>query len=265
VIILIGVGHIFQIRERLKQEIRAAQPGVVCIELDNARMAALLEQRRREQAGLSAERRLDWRTIGRGGLVMAFLVLMQERLARSYGSRAGDEMIAAWEAAREVGARAELIDLDSGAFFQKWMASLSMGERVRLMLSVVGGAFASRKRVEAELDQFYEDEDAFVRELAVQFPETKKALIDDRNVHMARGISHAQTTAPVVVAVVGEGHLAGIRAELLKAGVAPEGIRTISLRELTADGAPSPSGQGTPAPGSNAQFQVSYRAGPPPL
>lgn len=255
-IILIGVGHIFKIRERLKEEILRAQPGVVCIELDSARMAALLEQRRREREGLPRERRLDWRSVGRGGLIFAFLAIMQERLAGSYGSKAGDEMLAAVEAAREVGAKTMLIDMDSAVFFRNWMSRLSMGERVRLLLSVVGGVFASRKRVESELETFYTDEDAFVRELGEQFPETKKALIDDRNVHMARGIQAAQRAAGVVVAVVGEGHLTGIRAQLLSQGQPEAELRTISLRELQ-----QPAG---PESVENAEFRVTYAASPPP-
>ncbi len=257
-IILIGVGHIFRIRDRLKEEIHRARPGVVCIELDRPRLNALLEQRRREREGLPKERRFEWRSIGRGGLVFAFLVIMQERLAGAYGSRAGDEMIAALEAANEVGARAELIDVDSTQFFARWMKGLSMGERMRLLLSVVGGAFASRKRVERELDQFYADEDAFVRELGEKFPETKRALIDERNEHMARGIREAQGRAPVVVAVVGEGHLAGIRQELLKGGQAPGELRTVSLKELQAPAA-GPAGDPAGA-SSNAQFEVTYGA-----
>jgi len=235
---------------------------VVCLELDGVRMKALLEQRRREHEGLPRERGFDWRTIGRGGVIFAFLVLMQERLAGAYGSRAGDEMLAAYEAAREVGARTELIDKDSGAFFREWMGSLSVGERVRLLLSVAWGAFASRKRVERDLEQFYRDEDAFLRELAEQFPDTKRALIDERNEHMARGIEGAHRSAPVVVAVVGEGHLAGIRAELLKAGQPVDGIRIISLRELQ-EPASAPAGPAG-APPSNAEFQVTFRPGPDP-
>lgn len=229
---------------------------MVCIELDHVRMAALLEQRRREAEGLPRERRFEWRSIGRGGLIFAFLAIMQERLAGSYGTRAGDEMLAAVEAAREVGAKTQLIDMDSSAFFANWMSRLSIGERVRLLLSVVGGVFASRRRVESELETFYSDEDAFVRELGQQFPETKKALIDDRNVHMARGIQAALRTAGVVVAVVGEGHVSGIRNELINGGHPASELRVISLKEL----------QGPAPPGSveNAEFRVTYAASPAP-
>jgi pheromone shutdown protein TraB len=261
VIILIGVGHVFKIRDRLQEEIRRARPGVVCLELDRTRMSALLEQRRREAEGLPGERRFDWRTIGRGGLIFAFLVLMQARLAKSYGSRAGDEMLAAFEVAREVGARTELIDMDSNLFFARWMRSLSFKERMRLLLSVFGGVFASRKRVEKELGDFYNDEDAFVRQLGEQFPGTKKALIDDRNVYMANGIRAARASFPVVVAVIGEGHLSGIRDELLKAGEPADGIRTISLRELQEP--PHADGPAARMGASNAEVSISYPAPSP--
>src|SRR5437899_2646850 len=96
VIILIGVGHVFAIRDRLKQEIHRAQPSVVCIELDQLRLHMLLDERDRRARGEGPGRvMLDWRMIGRGGLIFAAIAWTQSRLARSFGSTVGDEMLAA--------------------------------------------------------------------------------------------------------------------------------------------------------------------------
>jgi pheromone shutdown protein TraB len=119
--------------------------------------------------------------------------------------------------------------------------------------------FASRKRVEKELKEFFEDEDAFVRELAAAFPQTKTALIDERNAYMARGIEAVSALGPVVVAVVGAGHVSGIRDELVRSGKDPASIRIVNLKSLQgpaeAPGAPPPPGA---LPPSNAEFSVTF-------
>lgn len=259
-IILIGVGHVFALRDRLQETIRRERPSVVCVELDRMRLEALLDEQRRRTAGTaSAAQKFDWRTIGRGGLIFAFIARTQRRLAVSFGSTVGDEMLAALEAAREVGARTELIDMDSAVFFRNWMRRMSRRERMKLFLSAFSGVFASRKRVEKELAEYHSNEDAFIEDLARHFPTTKTALIDERNAYMARGIVRAGETGPIVLAVVGEGHLSGIKDELLKSGLAPGEIRVMSLQELQGQ-AP------TPPSGSNAEFSLSFGAStrPPP-
>lgn len=248
-IILIGVGHVFAIRDRVKEEILRARPSVVCLELDRMRWDELLRERERRLRKEKGERgHFDWRTIGRGGIIFGLIAWKQGSLAKSFGSTVGDEMLAAKEAADEVGAQTRLIDMDTGVFVRRWMGKLSRRERAKLFLSAIGAIFASRKRVEKELKEFFEDEDSFVQELARAFPQTKTALIDERNIYMARGIEGAVGAGPVVVAVVGAGHIAGIREELLRGGRSPDAIRVVNLQALQ-------------APASNAEFSVTF---PPP-
>jgi pheromone shutdown protein TraB len=255
-IILIGVAHVFSIRDRLKEEILRVRPSVVCLELDALRYQFLVEERRRK---LSKERGgragFDWRTIGRGGLIIALLAWKQGSLAKQYGSTAGDEMFAAMEAAQQLGAPTRLIDMDTRQLMRNWMGKLSRRERAKLFLSAVASIFASRKKVEKEIEEYFDDEDAFARDLAAEFPHTKTALIDDRNAYMARKIEAAKEVGPVVVAVVGAGHVTGIRDELLKGGEPAEQIRVIGLHELQL-----PSGGPVDAPG-NAEFTLTL---PPP-
>jgi pheromone shutdown protein TraB len=203
--------------------------------------------------------------VGRGALIYGFIAKTQARLAKSYGSAVGDEMLAAAEAAREAGVPYELIDMDSQAFFSNWMRRMSRRERAKLFLSVLGGLFTSRRRVEKELQEYYNNEEAFVDELARHFPATKTALIDERNAYMARGIVRAKSVGPVVVAVIGEGHVAGIRSELLRAGERPEEVQVVSLQDLQAP----PAAPLAPVSGSNVEYSFSIKpphgpAGPHP-
>lgn len=124
-IILIGVGHVFAIRDRLKEEILRARPSIVCLELDAIRWQLLNEEKARRARGEKAPRAaFDWRTVGRGGLIFAAIAWTQARLAKTFGSIVGDEMLAAKEAADELGAQTRLIDMDTREFTRHWMSKL---------------------------------------------------------------------------------------------------------------------------------------------
>jgi pheromone shutdown protein TraB len=71
--------------------------------------------------------------------------------------------------------------------------------------------FASKKMVENELESFSENEETYLREFELQFPTLKRILIDDRNKLMASRILEAEARVGNVVAVIGEGHVDGIR------------------------------------------------------
>ena len=81
--------------------------------------------------------------------------------------------------------------------------------------------------MERELERFEEDESAFLQELAKDLPSVKRVLIDERNSHMAIAVRTLEARHGSVVAVVGEGHLEGLRA--LLADRSPDVVR---LREL---------------------------------
>ena len=178
-IILLGVGHVFQIRDRVKEEIFRARPSVVCLELDELRWNAILFDRQMAQRrGQKVRRRWGWPSLERGELILRLLSWKQGSLAKAFGTSVADEMMAAKEAAEAVGARWRLIDQDTRVLRKRWMGLMTRRERAWLFFNVFLALFASRKKVEAELKEYFEDEDAFYRELAAAFPRTKTALSD---------------------------------------------------------------------------------------
>ena len=101
VLTLVGVGHVFDLRRQVREVILARRPGVVGLELDRARFAAL------QQGGR------------RGGPPLYLLMsLFQKRVADMYGTNVGAEMLAAAQAAKDVGARVALLDRDSLEMFR---------------------------------------------------------------------------------------------------------------------------------------------------
>jgi len=134
----------------------------------------------------------------------------QRDLAEQYGSEAGSEMLAAAEAAAEVGARVELIDTDAATTFTRMMKAMSLREKVLMAVGVVMALFTRKSTVEKELDRFTSDEDGFMAEIQKAYPSVVKVLIDERNDFMANKLRGISVSSPTTVAVLGDGHVSGM-------------------------------------------------------
>ncbi len=225
-ITLIGVGHVFDVGASLRREIEGRRPAVVGIELDPVRFEAL---RAGEPRGPP---------ISFYGLI----AYIQRRIAREYGTQAGAEMLAAATTARDLGAGVAFLDLDSRAVLARLMRAMTLREKVKFAVSVFGGLFLRRERVERELEKFDANQAVFFDELARDFPAIKRVLIDERNAHMAQALRSLEADHGSVVAVVGEGHIEGLAS--LLADRSPELVRLRDLR--------------TPPPEGNSSVTVSF-------
>lgn len=210
-ITIVGVGHVFAISENVKDLIRSRRPEVVCLELDPGRYRALLH--REESRGVP----LQYRLLG----------IFQKRMAAKFGTEVGGEMVAAVEAAREVGARVALIDMDAASVFARLWKRMSFKEKVHLMGGALVGLLASKERVEKELDRYEESTEQYVELLGEGFPSIKEVLIDDRNKFMAGKLSELAAQHRSILAVVGDGHVSGIAS-----GLAGSEVETVRLKDI---------------------------------
>jgi len=227
-ITIIGVGHVFAISENVKGLIRSKRPEVVCLELDPGRYRALMH--REESRGVPLQYRL--------------LSIFQKRMAAKFGTEVGDEMVAAVEAARETGAKVALIDMDAASVFARLWKRMSFREKVHLLGGAFVGLFASKERVEKEMDRYEESSDQYMELLGQGFPSIKEVLIDDRNRFMANRLSELAAQHSSVLAVVGDGHVNGIASEL-----SGSDVETIRLKDLR---------QPAPIPGAGQEFTTSF-------
>lgn len=212
VITLLGVGHVFDLNAQVRREILRRGPAVVGLELDPRRFQALSHPERQ----------------GGGPVIYRLLAYFQQNLAEGFGGRAGDEMLAAAGAARDIGARLAFIDMDSSHLLQRLWGSLPFEERIKILVAAVSGLFARRTTVEKEIARYEEDQGAYLGEFGRQFPTVKHVLIDERDEHMAVTLRQLVTEFGSVVAVIGDGHVDGIRARL--ADLTPEVVRLKELR-----------------------------------
>jgi pheromone shutdown protein TraB len=229
-ITLIGTGHVFDLRARLQREVLGRVPDVVCIELDPGRLRALLARKHGQ--------------LKPGDVPLAYRMLaeFQGRIASGNGIQPGDELLAAFEAAQQARLPVELIDLDAQVAFQKLWATMGWLERGRLLGSAMVSMVLPKRMVEQQLEEMQGDYEGAFEQLAKEFPTVKRVLIDERNEHMAARLRALRGQGRErIVAVVGDGHVDGMRALLEQHGLPVEAVR---LRDLRAPG-PPPSASAT--------------------
>ncbi|MDR1286380.1 MAG: TraB/GumN family protein [Treponema sp.] len=212
-IILIGTAHIS--RESIAEVdrvIREEKPGVVCVELDEARYASISEKDNWEKLNVTRVFRE-----GKGFLLIANLVLsgFQRRLGNEMGVKPGEEMKTAVLTAKELGIPFAFCDREVQITLRRAWARCGLWNKSKLMASLLSGAFTTEKLGEAEIENLKKrsELDGMMSELADYLPPVKETLIDERDRYLAAKIWTAvgrENTA----AVVGAGHLAGIKAHL---------------------------------------------------
>ncbi|MCL2712860.1 MAG: TraB domain-containing protein [Methanomassiliicoccaceae archaeon] len=212
-ITLLGTGHVFRIAEPVSFIVKNIWPDAVLIELDESRYNAI-----------SSTDEKRWSGHDRAYRNMA---KYQKSMAEEYGSQVGAEFVAAAEMGRTIGAVIEFIDKDANQTMKEVWDEMPFFERMRFNLSMIGDRFRRKKKADAAVEEFAENEKEYLADMRRKYPTLVRKLIDERNVHMAEKIAVAAEKYENIIVVIGDGHVEGIA--LLLAG---EDIRKIRLRTL---------------------------------
>jgi len=210
-IILVGVGHVFDIGRQVKGIIHEHVPAAVGLELDRNRFL-----------GLQARARGEAKPTG-------FAARFQERIASQFGVSAGDEMLAAAAAAAEINAKILLMDRDMNLVLAELRQRMTLKEKVKMVLALFATPFVRKKTVEKEMKKYEESSEEYLEQIGDDFPTIKLVLLDERNQHMAKALREIEKRFTSVLAVIGDGHVSGI-AELLK-DREPKVIRLADVRD----------------------------------
>jgi len=228
-VVLLGTAHVVDLGEPLRRALASRELDALAVELDPERAEALLSP--------DGHRR-------RGGDVPLFARLwgvVQRRLgAEIGGGLPGAEMKVAIEVARERQVPVFLIDDPLRVTLAKLVRSMSFKERITLLTSAAVGLVLPSRVVHREMDRYAEAPEEFTDELRRVSPSTARVLLDDRNEHMAdRLAALRQQGYGRMAAVVGDAHLAGLRAALARRRVPSEVVRFAELKAAVST-APSP-------------------------
>jgi len=213
-IYLIGTAHVsMQSVEEVCKVIDEVKPDAVCIELCEARYKALTDENRWKN--------LDIFKVIKEGKTLFLLANLaigayQRRLGKELGVKPGAEMLAAAERAKALGASIELVDRDINVTLKRTWRSLSFRQKAGL-LGAMMESLVSRQKIDAsDIEKLKEDGELadMMHEFAKAMPQVQKPLIDERDRFMMSKIEAIE--AKTVVAVVGAGHVSGMKGYLGK-------------------------------------------------
>lgn len=240
-ITLVGTAHLStESAARVRETVERERPAVVAVELDGERYERL---RANESPSVLSRLRRRGDMSRRALALYVLFALAQKRAARRLGVTPGVDMRAGVEAAVDVGAAVALVDRDSDETMNRLAeATLSVdalraavrsltsaerrtelgeaAERVTELAEELGLAGAStpaeQMRVLEEMP--YGDLERFTDAVAKLFPRQYEAMVASRDRFMAGKLHLLARERGDVVAVVGRGHVPGLRRELDRLG-----------------------------------------------
>lgn len=211
-IILVGTAHVSrESAELVCRVIREQHPDGVCIELDQKRYDSLANRKSWELLDLKEIlRHRQLATL----LINLLLASYQKRLGDKLGVRPGSELIAAAVTAEELKIPVILCDRDVRVTMRRAWRATPWHRKIMLLGALLAGMF-DRSEISEESLRELRDSDLLselLAQLGRDLPELKEVLIDERDTFLAEKIK--ATPGNRLVAVVGAGHVAGIKRAL---------------------------------------------------
>ena len=224
--VLIGTAHVSRESiDEVSQIIREEKPDLICVELDEARYASLTQKDSWEKLNM-----VNVFKEGKGFLLMANLVLtgFQRRMGAELGVKPVEEMKTALDIAKELNIPHALCDRDVQVTLRRAWAGCGLWSKNKLLATLLASAFTTEKLSAQEIEDLKRSSEleGMMNELVSYLPEVKETLINERDRYLAAKIwASAQDLAPgkpdspspqKIIAVVGAGHMQGIKAHLEK-------------------------------------------------
>jgi pheromone shutdown-related protein TraB len=228
--VLVGTAHVS--RESIDEVsaiIREEKPDLICVELDEGRYNSITQKESWENLNM-----VKVFKEGKGFLLLANLVLsgFQRRMGAELGVKPGEEMKIALDTAAELGIPHALCDREIQVTLQRAWAGCGLWSTSKLLSALLASAFTTEKLSAEEIENLKtrSELDGMMEELADYLPEVKETLINERDQYLAAKIwSSAPAEAKRVVAVVGAGHMQGIKAWM---GKIAEGEKDVDVSGL---------------------------------
>ncbi|MET0889637.1 MAG: TraB/GumN family protein [Stenotrophomonas maltophilia] len=208
---LLGTAHVSQASvEAVERAIESGRFDAVAVELDAQRLQALTDP--------DALAKLDLVEVIRKGRVALFaanlaLAAYQRRLAEQLEIEPGAELKRAVTLANERNLPVHLIDREVGLTFRRASQRLGFFGKIKLVMGLGAGLFASDEVGEAEIEKLKQGDmlEASFGEFASESPALYETIIGERDRYMATRLREVHDPAQrEVLAVVGAGHLAGL-------------------------------------------------------
>lgn len=209
---LVGTAHISQDSvEDVRTTVEQVRPDAICVELCKARHQAMTQADNWRKMDIVKVVRQKKAVFLLAQLIMSSFY---RRLGEKLGVQPGAEMIEGIRLAESTGAQLVLADRDIEVTLKRVWGYLGLWSKLKLATQVLTGIFVNEEIDATMIEQLKKQDqlEAVMAEFAGQYPEIKRRLIDERDTYLAEKIR----TAPgkTVVAVVGAGHVDGIKGQI---------------------------------------------------
>ena len=214
-IVLVGTAHVSsESVELVKKTIEEEKPDVVGVELDVQRLKQLSQGKKWQE--------MDIGQIIKEGKTHLFLLNvllsnLQRQIGDDFGVKPGSEMLQAIKIAAEQKIPIALLDRDVSITLRRALNKMSIVEKFKMGYSLLSGFLGFGKKLDKETIERLKEKDmlnALMQQLAKELPSVKEVLVDERDIFIANKI--LRINAKKIVAVVGAGHLEGIKKHLDK-------------------------------------------------
>jgi pheromone shutdown-related protein TraB len=226
-IILVGTAHISKdsITE-VKEAIEKYKPDIVAVELCKRRYEGIVNKDRWENTPVTSLLKSNNAYFM---LAQTFLSSIQRRLGKDQGVEPGSEMIAAINEANKKKLKIALIDRDISTTLKRAWKKMGFIEKVRLiwefLKAIVG--FEEEEIEKIDLKELMDQDiiTSMMEEFGEIAPSVSEVLVHERDKYIAKKI-YNESKKGKVIAVVGAGHLKGIKEYLEK------NVNSIDLNKL---------------------------------
>jgi len=208
-IILVGTAHISRESvDLVRQVIAEERPDCVCVELDSRRHDALARRKRWVTLNL---KEIIYKKELSTLITNLVLASYQKKLGDQLGVLPGTELLEASRIAEAHDIPVALCDRDVRTTMRRAWHATSLFKKSYLVASLMGSLLDDTEISEEKLAELKQSDvlSELMAELGQSLPELKRVLIDERDTFLAEKIKAA--TGAKIVAVVGAGHVAGIK------------------------------------------------------
>ena len=208
-IYIVGTAHVSKESVLdVRNTVEAVKPDSICVELCQPRYQSMKQRDRWKNLDIFKVIREKKAVFLLAQLIMT---AFYKKLGEQLGVEPGAEMIEGIKQSEETGAELVLADREIEITLKRVWGYLNFWNKMKMMSHLMAGLFVSEDIDDDLIEQMKERDqlESILETFTEAFPAVKERLIDERDIYLAEKIR----TAPgkTVVAVVGAGHVPGIR------------------------------------------------------
>lgn len=229
-ILVVGTAHVSpESVKEVRDAMELFKPDIVAVELDERRHRVLTDRQSWENMPMT---RLLKDRNAYVFIAQSFLSSYQRKLGEKFGAEPGSEMLEAIRAAEKNHIEVLLADRDISVTLKRAWKKMTLREKWRIVWTLLQLPFVDYEEEAKDIDlKELMKEDALtsmMNELKELAPNVAEVLLFERDTYLALRIAEA-SKGKKVLAVVGAGHVRGVKAKIEKV---LEGEKLPTIREL---------------------------------